>query len=74
MTTNTTKTAVVDVTVENHGTLFAFNLLTDAAREWVAQYVDIEDYMWAGDRRFNCEHRCARHLVEGMLAEGLVVE
>ena len=65
----------LDVTVANHGTLFTFDLLTDEAREWVRENVQIEDHMrlGGGDHSFACEHRYARDLAEGMVEAGLTV-
>lgn len=75
MTTQTENT--VDVTVENHGSLFRFNLHTDAAREWVDENVQIPDYMRMGPgsgASFHCEHRYAEAIAHGMRDAGLEVE
>lgn len=69
----TVETQTADVLVENHGTLWLFNLLTDSAREWVDSNVEVPDYMWRCGG-FCCEHRCGPSLVEGMREEGLTVE
>jgi hypothetical protein len=64
-------TSTVDVTVENHGTLFLFRLRTEAAREWVEANVG-ESTFFGG--ALVCEHRFALSLAEGMLEDGLAVE
>ena len=60
-----------DVQVENHGTIFTFELLTEPAREWVEDYIP-EDAMWMGGR-LCVEHRFARDVANGMLGDGLEV-
>ena len=60
-----------DVKVENHGTLFLFRLLTDAARDWVEAHVDPEAQWFGG--ALVVEHRYARDLAQGMLDDGLAV-
>lgn len=70
------QTEQVDVTVENHGTIFVFRLHTDAAREWADENVEVPDYMQMGpigNGSFTCEHRCAPAIAEGMQEGGLIV-
>lgn len=60
-----------DVTIDNHGSLFLFRLNTEAAKEFVEEYV-------AGDAQFfggalSVEHRYAYDLAEGMVENGLTV-
>lgn len=65
-------TQTVDVQVENHGTIFLFHLFTDEARAWVDAHVDPEaQYFGAA---LAVEHRYARDLADGMLADGLEVQ
>jgi hypothetical protein len=64
----------VDVSIENHGSIFLFRLNTDAAGEWVDQNVDLPDYMLQGDgSAIFVEHRAARPLAAGMETAGLTV-
>jgi hypothetical protein len=63
----------VDVRIENHGSIFMFQLLSEEAREWVAEFVASEDWQWFGDG-LCVEPRMARDLVDGMIADGLTVE
>lgn len=62
----------VDVEVENHGTLFKFRPRTEAAKLWVAEHVQLDDWQWMGGG-FCVEHRYAQPLAESMVADGLVV-
>lgn len=61
-----------DVQVENHGTIFTFALLTEAAREWVAENVGDESAQFFGGA-LAVEHRFAADLAEGMIVDGLAV-
>lgn len=62
----------LDVTVENHGSLFLFSPYTQAAKDWIADNVQIEEYMRLG-LNFACEHRFAQALIQGMIEAGLRV-
>jgi hypothetical protein len=62
----------VDVTVENHGTIFLFRLHTDQARTWVEENVQDDAQYFGG--ALAVEGGYARNLAEGMLCEGLEVE
>ncbi len=64
----------VDVQVQNHGSLFTLTLLTPEARSFVDEYVLAPGYMFTGSRTLAVEHRYAASIVEGMQAEGLVVQ
>jgi hypothetical protein len=61
-----------DVRVENHGTLFVFQPLTDAGRTWIDEHVESESWQWIGGG-LSVEHRYAEHLATGMQADGLTV-
>lgn len=45
---------------------------SDAAKEWVEEFVEVEDYMWIGPR-FGCEQSYSQAIIEGMIAAGLSV-
>ena len=62
-----------DVKVANRGTLWQFILLTQAAKEWVEENVQIESYMRQGEDAFACEHRYGPDLVQGMRDAELTV-
>lgn len=55
-----------DVTVTNHGSVFTFDLETEAARHWWAENV--------GNVPPVAEHRYAWGIAEGMQTDGLEVE
>jgi len=59
----------VDCQIENHGTIFLFRLLTDAARQFVALNVQ-DDAQFVGSALV-VEHRFAWDLAQGMMAQGL---
>lgn len=62
-----------DIVVADHGTVWRFQVRSEAAREWVEGNVEIPG--WAGSSRaFTADHRPARDLVEGMLEAGFTVE
>ena len=61
----------LDVHVVNHGSLFAFELLTAASREWVDENVSDEAQFFGG--ALMVEHRYAQDLAQGMLNAGLAV-
>ncbi len=62
-----------DVRIENHGTIFRFELLTDKAREWVDESVKYDGYQMMGNA-LCVEHRYAGDLAAGMREAGLEVE
>lgn len=58
----------VDVKVENLGTLFTFDLISTAARNWTTE--NVPDPLMLGG--FLCvNHHYARDLADGMIADGL---
>lgn len=66
------ETRKVDVTVENHGSIFLFTLHTPEAQEWWQQ--NCEDGLGWGDSSKVVEHRFARDIAQGLLDDGLEVE
>ncbi len=64
-------TVTADVTVENHGSIYLFQLHTQAARDWVAE--NVHEPLWFGNA-LACEPRCAHELAGGMDSDGLIVE
>ncbi len=63
---------MIDVTVQNHGTVMMFHTETPKARQWVEENVQTEWWQWLG-AAFAVEHRNAMALVRGMLDAGLAV-
>jgi len=66
-----TEKQATDVLVENHGTIFMFRPQTEAAKAWVKENVQAEQWLGNG---FAVEPRYARDLAAGMLSAGLVVK
>jgi len=62
----------LDVRVTNCGNIFTFDLLTDTATEWSDEHVP-DDAPRSGATLY-VEHRFARDLADGMLADGLRLE
>ena len=67
------KKAKVDVKVTNLGTLWHFFLLSDEAKEWVAENAEVPSYMRLGGMSFAADHGCGPDLVMGMRDAGLTV-
>ena len=63
----------VDVNVSRSGSIFLFDLNTDAAESWVEENVQAESWQWLGGR-LCVDHGFAHALVQGMQDAGLVVE
>lgn len=61
----------LDVHVMNHGSLFAFELLTSEAREWVDQNVSEDAQFFGG--ALMVEPRYAQDIAAGMQNDGLEV-
>jgi hypothetical protein len=64
--------AKLDITVDDHGSIFMFTPISKLAREWVEEHLRLEGWQWLG-ASFAVEHRFARSLAEGMAEDGLVV-
>ena len=61
-----------DVKVVNHGSLFQFYLLTEAAKEWWTAHVPDEGFQWSTTSKV-VEPRYARDIATGMQTDGLEV-
>ena len=62
----------IDVRVSGSGTMYLVTPLTEAAKEWVAEHVQLESWQWLGSG-FGVEWRYVENLVEGMEDAGLSV-
>lgn len=65
-----------DVIASNDGTLWVFECVTQGARDWAHENVNVPDYLWLGPAslgRFAVEHRFAGQLVEGFAEAGFRV-
>jgi hypothetical protein len=63
---------VLDVTVENHGSLMLFRLHTADAEEWVTEHVPAEAQFFGN--ALVVEPRYARDIADGMQGDGLVLQ
>lgn len=61
-----------DFYVQNEGTIFLFHPKTEAAKEWISEHIPEDAQRW-GDA-VAVEHRYIADIVEGIQADGLVVE
>lgn len=61
----------LDVSVEDHGSLWLFRPLTEEAKTWIDDNVE-DAALWFGGA-LAVEARFAQAMVEGMLADGLEV-
>jgi hypothetical protein len=64
---------MVDVNVENHGSIVTFNLLNDSAKNWIKDNVKTEPWQWIG-KKLTVEPRCVQNLIDGMENDGLFVK
>jgi len=61
-----------DVTIEDHGSVVMVRPVSDAAKSWVKEHVQLESWQWLGGA-FACDHRMVMDLVDGMVEAGLEV-
>ncbi len=61
---------MIDIRVENHGSLFLFQPLTAAGTDWLAEHTDAQYFGTAAA----VEPRYALDLAQAMLDDGLTVE
>lgn len=62
----------MDVKIQNEGGVFLFDLITDAAREWVGEHIPESALYFGG--ALVVEHRYALDIATGMENDGLEVE
>ena len=63
---------MIDVTVQDHGSLFLLQPHTAAAKAWIEENVQ-EDARWWGNALV-IEHRYIDNVVNGAIKDGLTVE
>lgn len=66
------QTEQADVLVTGGGTMYQVWPLSDEAKAWVEENVQLEGWQWLG-QSFGVEHRYIENLVEGMQQAGLSV-
>lgn len=62
----------IDVIIENLGSLFTFEPLTQMAKDWIDEHVQ-SDAQWFG-QKLVVEHRYAFDLAQGMQSDGLSIK
>ncbi len=62
-----------DFSVENHGSIFLLHLHSDAAREWVEDYIGSDNGYQPYWPTVVVEHRYMADIVRGIQNDGLVV-
>jgi hypothetical protein len=67
-------TPIVDVSIEDHGSIVLLVLLTDAAHAWIIEHVKSESWQWLGQNRLAIEPRYLDALHSGLAGAGFVVE
>jgi hypothetical protein len=63
---------LADITIENCGTIFLFQPLTEAARDWIEENV-VGETLWFGSA-LAVEARYAYNLAHGMIHDGLKLQ
>jgi hypothetical protein len=61
-----------DILVDDRGSVFLLTPVTQLAKEWVKEHLNLEGWQWLGDA-FAVEHRFVAALVDGMKSDGLKV-
>jgi hypothetical protein len=62
----------VDFQVVNHGSIWQFVCVSEAAQKFAEDELGLEDWQWMGTRSFGIDHRPAVDLVEQLRGEGWV--
>lgn len=63
--------SVVDLKVENHGSIFLLRPVSSTGQDWIDEHVDPEAQTLGN--AVAVEHRYIRDIVEGAMEDGLVV-
>ena len=62
-----------DIAIQNHGTIFLFHPLTDAARAWIAEHFAGREAVQFFGHALVVEHRYAEQLADLAAQDGLRV-
>jgi hypothetical protein len=63
---------MVDLKVENHGSIFLLRSMTEIGRDWLTEHIPDDATTWGG--AIVVEHRFIADIVAGAQADGLNVE
>lgn len=61
-----------DFIVEDHGSLYVFQPMSETAREWTDENIDIPSWAWIGGG-FAVAHSLASDLASGILDAGMAL-
>jgi hypothetical protein len=64
---------MTDVYISNNGSVFSFQPVTKAGKDWITENVQTESWQWLGDT-LAIESRFAAQLADGMISAGLDIE
>lgn len=67
-----TRTHQLDFHVRSHGSVWTFEPLTEAAKNFIAAAIDVQDWQWLGPA-FGVDHRLANDLAAALEAEGFAL-
>ena len=68
----TTIVPIVDVRVNDQGSVVLLQPITEAASDWIDENIESESWQWFGGA-LAVEHRYADAIIEGMQSDGLGV-
>ena len=68
----TTIVPIVDVRVNDQGSVVLLQPITEAASDWIDENIESEGWQWFGGA-LAVEHRYADAIIEGMQSDGLGV-
>jgi len=63
----------IDFRVQNEGSIFLVEPVSQAAKTWTAEHVQLEGWQWFGPS-FAVEHGYIGCLCEGIMADNLTIE
>ncbi len=55
---------MIDFMIHDHGTVILFEPLTDVAKRFVAECVNLEDWQKLGTNQFALDHRIAHNFIQ----------
>ncbi len=64
---------MTDVYISNNGSVFSFQPVTQAGKDWIEENVQTEPWQWLGNT-LAIESRFAGELTDGMISAGLEIK
>ena len=62
-----------DIIIRDEGSIFMVRPVSDAGKQWIDDNVPTEPWQWV-EEAFSVGHRYITDIIDGMLADGIVVE